>query len=283
MGWLAVPLRLMVSPDVRVYVPRGQKNGVAREDAVESRTKASDCSHVDGPRRCGRYGDSKTPRHSSGGRPDLHLTRRAACYQASRRYRGDRYIPGGPPEGRPSSTFPSASRAVAFNCILFPAWTVVAGDSQLPLRQRGRALECPLRTPAAELPTTDFGRSSNQWLAWSVPARAGPPGLTAVLEGTGPSPTYENVAGSYVGVVDATSQGVRLQGDFSVTITQSQETLGGSYRQNSILADGVNTVAVAGTGSLSGGIASGSNPSVGITAESKGCPNIQDNFGRNLR
>jgi hypothetical protein len=68
---------------------------------------------------------------------------------------------------------------------------------------------------------------------------------------------------------------VVLEGNFSLSITQSQGSLGGTYSLTGNLTDGISTVALAGGGSLGGTIASGSNPSVNITATSGICPNVQ--------
>jgi hypothetical protein len=92
--------------------------------------------------------------------------------------------------------------------------------------------------------------------------------------GTGPSPTFETVSGTYGGVMSATSQGVLMDGNFSITITQSQGNLGGSYSLAGTLSDASESVQFDGTGSLQGTIASGSNPSINITATNGACPNV---------
>jgi len=86
---------------------------------------------------------------------------------------------------------------------------------------------------------------------------------------SGPSPTYDNIAGTYGGAVAGTSSGVALQGTISLTVTQSGASLGGSYSVAGTLFDGVTTVQSNETGSLAGTIASGSNPSVNVTATSR--------------
>jgi hypothetical protein len=92
--------------------------------------------------------------------------------------------------------------------------------------------------------------------------------------GTGPSPTYDNIAGTYAGPVAGLSQGILLQATLTVTVTQSAGNLGGSYSISGTLFDGTNTVAIQGTGTIAGTIASGSNPSVNVTARSGSCPNV---------
>src|SRR5690606_2507150 len=81
-------------------------------------------------------------------------------------------------------------------------------------------------------------------------------------DSTGPSGDgHENVSGSYAGVMSGTSQGVALAADFSLTLNQNQGSLSGSYALSGTLSDGVQSLDVAGTGVLTGSIASGDNPS----------------------
>lgn len=96
-------------------------------------------------------------------------------------------------------------------------------------------------------------------------------------DGTGPT-TYENISGTYAGVVAGTTQGIVLNATFTLTITQSQGTLGGSSSISGTLSDGIDTVPVQGSGTISGTIASGNNPSVNITATSGICPNVKNTF-----
>jgi hypothetical protein len=96
---------------------------------------------------------------------------------------------------------------------------------------------------------------------------------------SGPSgPTYADISGTYGGGIVGNSQGVLLQGTFTLTITQTSGALGGSYSLAGTLYDGVTTLQILGTGTATGTIASGSNPSVNITAKSGVCPNVQDGF-----
>jgi len=96
---------------------------------------------------------------------------------------------------------------------------------------------------------------------------------------SGPSgPTYADISGTYAGGMAGNSQGVLLQATFTLTITQSNGALGGSYSLAGTLYDGVTTLQILGTGTTTGTIASGSNPSVNITARSGICPNVQDGF-----
>jgi hypothetical protein len=92
--------------------------------------------------------------------------------------------------------------------------------------------------------------------------------------GTGPSQTFENIAGTYVGAVTATTQGVHMDGNFSITITQSQGDLGGTHSLAGTLSNNSGSTPFQGSGSLQGTIAPGSNPSVNITASNATCPNV---------
>ena len=111
-------------------------------------------------------------------------------------------------------------------------------------------------------------------------------GSAAVLAGCGgdsgtgpaPAPTFENIAGTYAGVLVGISQGVAMEAIFSLTITQSSGNLSGSWSLAGTLNDGVIVVDIIGSGTLSGTIASGQNPSVNITFTNGLCPNHQDTF-----
>jgi hypothetical protein len=74
------------------------------------------------------------------------------------------------------------------------------------------------------------------------------------------------------------SQGVALNSIFSLTISQSGGTTAGTWGLSGTLNDGVSTVNVAGTGSLSGSVAAGNNPSVNLTVRTPACPNYQAQF-----
>jgi hypothetical protein len=118
--------------------------------------------------------------------------------------------------------------------------------------------------------------------------------LTAALIGvaacggdssTGPStpntpntPSYESVAGSYVGSMSGISQGITLNADFTLSIGQSSGSLSGNYSLAGTLTDGIDFVPIQGTGTLSGAIESGDNPSVNITVKSAVCPSHSAHF-----
>ena len=82
---------------------------------------------------------------------------------------------------------------------------------------------------------------------------------------TAPAPQYQSIAGTYSGPMSGLDQGVALAATVTVTITQNAGSLGGSYGLSGVLNDGVNQVAIVGSGTLTGTIAAGSNPSVNIT------------------
>jgi len=88
-------------------------------------------------------------------------------------------------------------------------------------------------------------------------------------------PTYSNIAGTYAGALAGISQGVTLQANFTLTVTQSAGVLGGSYSLVGTLLSGAITAPLQGTGTLAGTIAAGNNPSVNVTATSGLCPNVR--------
>lgn len=96
--------------------------------------------------------------------------------------------------------------------------------------------------------------------------------------GTEPGPAYESIAGSYAGVMAGISQGIALEATFTLTINQTAGNLSGTYSVAGTLDDGVNSVDVLGTGTLTGTVAAGNNPSVNITVRSGVCPNHQALF-----
>lgn len=104
--------------------------------------------------------------------------------------------------------------------------------------------------------------------------------LTAACGGnaTGPSTTYESIAGSYSGAMVGLSQGVALNATFSLTITQSAGSTSGSWALQGNLNDGVQTAGVQGTGTMTGSVAAGNNPSVNFVIRTGACPNYQANF-----
>lgn len=95
---------------------------------------------------------------------------------------------------------------------------------------------------------------------------------------TSPSPTYNDISGGYSGALAGTSQGVLLTGTFSLTITQASATTGGSYAIVGVLNNGISSQNIQGTGTISGTVAAGNNPSVNMALAISGCPNQQSNF-----
>ena len=97
--------------------------------------------------------------------------------------------------------------------------------------------------------------------------------------GTGPSASsYEAIGGSYAGAMVGLSQGVALSGTFTITIVQSEGTASGSWGMSVTLNDGTTQLPVNATGTLTGTIASGTNPSVNITVRQPACPNYHATF-----
>ena len=100
---------------------------------------------------------------------------------------------------------------------------------------------------------------------------------------TDPAPTYASVAGTYVGVASGVTQGVQMSSSFSIRINQSQSDLNGSYSTSGTLTDGSQTVAVQGTGSFSGTIQAGNNPSVNLSLGDGWLPKLSSQLFRSLR
>jgi hypothetical protein len=96
--------------------------------------------------------------------------------------------------------------------------------------------------------------------------------------GSGPSVTYESIAGTFGGNMQGVTQGVSLNADLVLTISQSQGSLSGTWATDGFLTDGVDVVGISGSGTLTGSINSGNNPSVNITIRSSQCQNRQDQF-----
>lgn len=95
-------------------------------------------------------------------------------------------------------------------------------------------------------------------------------------DSTGPE-SYEDISGTYVGSLAATSQGVTLVADFSLTFNQSSGDLSGSWSLAGQASDGVSVADILGSGTLSGTIQSGSNPSVNVTV-ANACPGYTAQF-----
>jgi hypothetical protein len=97
--------------------------------------------------------------------------------------------------------------------------------------------------------------------------------------GTGPaSQSYNDISGSYSGTLAGLSQGIALNAIFSLTLAQNSPSLSGTYALTGTLNNGSGAAPVQGTGTLSGTIASGNNPSVNIAVRFAGCPNRSDQF-----
>lgn len=95
---------------------------------------------------------------------------------------------------------------------------------------------------------------------------------------TAPATRYDTVAGSYGGPMIGITQGVALNSLFSLTVTQNAGTLGGTYGLSGTLNNGIAAVDVAGTGTITGTIESGTNPSVNFTVRPGFCPSRTAQF-----
>lgn len=103
-------------------------------------------------------------------------------------------------------------------------------------------------------------------------------GAACGSESTGPTATYDSIAGSYSGFLVGVAQGVALEATFSLTIAQTGGDLSGSWALQGTLDDGFQLFGVQGTGTLNGSIGTGNNPSVNLVVRSGGCPNYQASF-----
>ena len=97
-------------------------------------------------------------------------------------------------------------------------------------------------------------------------------------DSSGPSTSFESIAGSYAGGLVGQAQGVNLNATFSLTISQSAGSVSGTWALQGTLDDGAQVVNVQGTGTLTGTIASGNNPSVNLVIKTGACPSYQAHF-----
>jgi len=101
--------------------------------------------------------------------------------------------------------------------------------------------------------------------------------LTACGGDDSTGPNFETLVGTYVGAMVGLSLGVILAADLSITFAQTGGTLSGSYAISGTLTEGSVVVATQGTGSFTGFIAAGLNPSVNATLTNQ-CPNYSASF-----
>lgn len=85
---------------------------------------------------------------------------------------------------------------------------------------------------------------------------------------TSPTGGYADISGSFAGPISGTSQGVTLDATISLTITQS----GGSFSGTEAVVGTLNGIPGSGTGTFTGTIAPGNNPSVNLTVLDADCP-----------
>jgi hypothetical protein len=91
---------------------------------------------------------------------------------------------------------------------------------------------------------------------------------------TSPTGNYADISGSYSGPIAGTSQGVALNMMFSLTIAQN----GGSISGTEAVVGTVNGIPGSGTGTFTGTIAAGNNPSVNLTATDSDCPAYRETY-----
>ncbi len=95
---------------------------------------------------------------------------------------------------------------------------------------------------------------------------------------TNPTPTYNDISGSYSGALAGVSQGWVMTGTFTVSLTQSSGSLSGTYSLAGNVSSGLLVIPVQSTGTLSGTIAAGNNPSVNLTLKYPPCAAYSANF-----
>jgi hypothetical protein len=95
-----------------------------------------------------------------------------------------------------------------------------------------------------------------------------------VILSPGSSADFESIAGTYIGLVDETSDGLRLNAGFTFNLVQLAGVLGGDYS----ISGTMGTESVTGTGTLSGTIPPGPNPPVALTSTSGVCTNFSNQF-----
>lgn len=91
-------------------------------------------------------------------------------------------------------------------------------------------------------------------------------------------PHYESIAGSYSGAMVGLTQGIGFSSIFSMSVSQTEGATTGSWGISGELNDGVYTVQIIGTGTLTGSVGTGNNPSVNLTIKTGGCPNYNAQF-----
>jgi hypothetical protein len=95
---------------------------------------------------------------------------------------------------------------------------------------------------------------------------------------TAPDATFEDISGAYSGTMAGTTQGFDMEADFILTISQDRGDLSGNWTQAGVVTDGFDFWEIQGTGTHSGTIAPGNNPSVNLTVQTASCPNYSAEF-----
>jgi len=95
-----------------------------------------------------------------------------------------------------------------------------------------------------------------------------------VILSPGSAADFELIAGTYLGLVDETSDELRLNAGFTFNLVQLAGVLGGDYS----ISGTIGTESVTGTGTLSGTIPPGRNPPVNLTSTSGVCTNFSNQF-----
>ena len=86
--------------------------------------------------------------------------------------------------------------------------------------------------------------------------------------------TYEDVSGSFAGQFAGLTQGVAISAEFSLTVIQTEGQLTGAFSiVGTLKKDGVLQATIQDTGTLTGTVSAGTNPSINVFISPASCPN----------
>jgi hypothetical protein len=89
-----------------------------------------------------------------------------------------------------------------------------------------------------------------------------------------PPTSYADVSGQYSGTITASSLGLALNATFSITVAQK----GGALSGSDAIVGTFNETPTSATGSFTGSIAAGNNPSVYVVSTTAGCPALHAEY-----
>lgn len=80
-------------------------------------------------------------------------------------------------------------------------------------------------------------------------------------------PEYEDISGIFTGPVSGSGSGYSIQGSFSLSISQSEGSLSGTYSTSVTVQTPAGSVPFAGSGTISGVIEAGADPKVEVVVQ----------------